>query len=78
MKEGSVMRKINLNGYLWDVNNYILFFFDQFHDMHTFNAKQLLTIIEKTGNSEKITLEECYHYLTNVYGQITKGLWDAT
>jgi hypothetical protein len=78
MKEGSVMRKITLNGHLWDVNNYIWFFFDQPQDMHTCSGEQLLTLVEKTGNSEKITLEECYHYLTKTYGQISKGLWDGT
>jgi hypothetical protein len=78
MKEGSVMRKITLNGYLWDVNNYIWFFFDQTESLHTCSEEQLLTIIQKTGNSEKITLEECYHYLIKVYGQTSKGLWDGT
>lgn len=72
------MRKIPLNGHLWDVNNYIWFFFDQLQDLDMYEPEQLLTIIEKTGNSERITLEECYHYLITTYGQISKGLWEGT
>jgi len=72
------MRKITLNGHLWDVNNYIWFFFDQLQDLDMYEPEQLLTIIEKTGNSERITLEECYHYLITTYGQISKGLWEGT